>query len=83
MKLLRRDGRTLSLFEVFEKIRHALNLSEIAKVMDLPLSTCHGLLGTLLERGYMYSLSQKISLYPTRKILQLAKNILARDPVIA
>ncbi len=83
MKLVRTAERTFGLFEVFEKIRQALNLSEIAKAMGLPLSTCHGLVGTLLERGYMYSLSQKKSLYPTRKILHLAENIVAHDPVIA
>ena len=83
MTLVRTAERTLSLFEVFEKVRQALNLAEIAKAMDLPLSTCRNLVGTLLERGYMYSLSQKKPLYPSREILHIVENIVAHDAAIA
>jgi DNA-binding IclR family transcriptional regulator len=48
-------------------------------LIDVPLSSCHGLIKTLLDRGYLYALSRRRGFYPTRKLLTLAETIAAKD----
>ena len=48
--------RTLDIFEAFAEAKRPLSLSEIARMIDSPVSSCHGLLRTLQKSGYMYAL---------------------------
>lgn len=55
-------------------------LRELAECCSIPVSTCHSLVHTLLNRGYLYQASRRKDLYPTRRILDLAATIVAHDP---
>ncbi len=57
-------------------------LSELAEQADVPVSSCHGLVQTLFERGYLYSATRRKEIYPTRRLLDVAQNIVAHDPFL-
>ena len=79
---VRAADRTLSIFEAFEATGRPLALSEIARAVGVPVSSCHALVGTLLERGYLYSTPRRRELYPTKRLFELARSIIARDPLL-
>lgn len=74
-------GRTLDVFEAFQVAKRPLSLSELARMIDVPVSSCHGLVHTLRALGYLYSLERQRTVYPTRKILDVAETIAAHDPI--
>lgn len=74
--------RTLSLFELFGSQLKSLSLSEISRLLDVPQSSCHGLISTLQDAGYLYSLSGRRKVYPTKRLLDLARVISRHDPVL-
>ena len=74
-------GRTLDLFEVFAGEGRPLRLSELAGLLKAPVSSCHQLLRTLENRGYIYGPQAK-SYYPTRRMLRNAESIALHDPVL-
>jgi len=75
----RSASRALSVFETFGVEGRPLLLSELASLIDVPLSSCHGLVKTLLDRGYLYTLSRRRGFYPTPKLYTLARTIAAKD----
>jgi len=58
-----------------------LNLSDLADLIDIPLSTCHGLVKTLQDLGYLFSVGGSRRLYPTKKLFVVAEMISRRDPI--
>lgn len=74
--------RTLNLFEAFESSRKPLVLSELAQRMNVPLSSCHGLVQTLVVRGYLYAVSRRKDFYPTRRLFDLAQEVVRHDPFL-
>lgn len=74
--------RTLAIFEAFEVLKRAATLRELAEACDIPVSTCHSLVHTLINHQYLYQTSRRKDLYPTRRILDLAANIVAHDPFL-
>lgn len=75
-------GRTIDLFEVFARVRSPISLSELAHQIGSPLSSTHGLVKTLRDRGYVYSLDERKLIYPTRRLLAIATLIAEHDPVV-
>lgn len=75
-------GRTVDLFEVFAKARSPLTLSEIARALNAPQSSCFNLVRALESRGYLYSVGGNKRIYPTRKLLEMADAISGYEPVI-
>jgi len=80
---VRSADRTLAIFEAFEQAQGSLTLGELAEMCDTPLSTCHSLVQTLLKRGYLYSIGKRKALYPTGRLLKLARNVATHDPFIS
>lgn len=80
---VRSADRTLAIFEAFEAAAAQLQLGDIAATCEMPLSTCHALVQTLIKRGYLYSMGRRKELYPTVKLLRLAQNIAAHDPFLS
>jgi IclR family acetate operon transcriptional repressor len=78
----RSADRTLAILEAFEDRKRSLTLRELAECCDIPVSTCHSLVHTLLNRSYLYQTSRRKDLYPTRRILDLAATIVAHDPFL-
>jgi len=74
-------ARTFDLFETFAKVQAPLPLSELARQMKMPVSTCFNLVRTFESRGFLYSLGARRGLYPTKRMLQLATTIAQYDPI--
>lgn len=74
-------ARTLDLFEAFGVAQEPLTLSELASELQIPVSSCFALVRTLEDRGYIYMLAARKDMYPTRRMLSVAKRIAAGDPV--
>ncbi len=75
-------GRTVELFETFSRARTPLTLSEIARALNAPQSSCFNLIRALEGRGYLYSVGGNKRVYPTRKLFDLADGIASYEPVI-
>jgi DNA-binding IclR family transcriptional regulator len=73
--------RTLDLFELFAREQRPLNLSQIAQLLAIPVSSAHGLIKTLQARGYLFELSRREGYYPSRRLPSLAEAIAAATPV--
>jgi DNA-binding IclR family transcriptional regulator len=73
--------RAVRVFEAFAAVGAPKSLSEIAELLETPLSTCHGLLRSLRDGGYLYVNGRTRQYYPTRRLLQVAETIAANDPV--
>lgn len=76
-------GRTLDLFETFAKAQTPLSLSELARALKAPPSSCFNLIRALQARGYLYSVQPRRQLYPTRRLFEVASAIIAGEPWIA
>lgn len=74
--------RALDVFEAFDKVRKPLSLTDLADMTGVPKSSCHAIVGTLIARGYLYSLVRPRSLYPTRRLFDLARSIHEKDPFV-
>jgi IclR family acetate operon transcriptional repressor len=74
--------RVLDILEAFEKAQKPLSLTDIAELTGMPKSTCHGIVGTLTARGYLYSLTRPRALYPTRRFFDLARTVHEKDPFV-
>lgn len=75
--------RTLNLFEVFARTQRPLTLSEMARELEVAPSSCFELIKTLRERGYLYGVGERRTLYPTRRMLDQTTAIAAREPHVA
>jgi DNA-binding IclR family transcriptional regulator len=67
--------RTLDLIELYAHEQCALTLSQISEKLVIPPSSTHGLVQTMLERGYLYELSRREGYYPTKKLERSTKLI--------
>jgi DNA-binding IclR family transcriptional regulator len=76
-------GRTLDLFETFAKAQAPLSLSELARALSAPPSSCFNLVRALQARGYLCSVQPKRQLYPTRRLFEVARAIVAGEPWMA
>jgi DNA-binding IclR family transcriptional regulator len=74
--------RTLDLLELFGQEKRPLALSDIARLLRIPVSSCHDVLQTMLARGYLYELAPRAGYYPTQRLLTLGKEIGENDPVL-
>lgn len=74
--------RTLDFLELFAEQKRPLSLSEIARLLGIPASSCHDVLQALLERGYFYELSPRGGYYPTLRMYEVARTIAEHDPVV-
>ncbi len=75
-------ARTLDIFEIFGAAQKPLSLSEIARTIRAPVSSCHMLLRTLLDCGYLYSFGRRKLYYPTRRLYDVACGIAEHDALI-
>jgi IclR family acetate operon transcriptional repressor len=74
--------RVLDVLNLFAEVRQPLIYSEIARRMDIPLSSCHGLLKTMVAKGYLYAPGVQAGYYPTQRLLHIAQAICREDPLI-
>lgn len=74
--------RVLDIFEAFDRAGRPLSLTDLAELTHIPKSSCHAIVGTLVARGYLYSLTRPRALYPTRRFFDLARSIHDKDPFV-
>lgn len=80
--MVKTAARTLDVFEAFAAARRPLTLSELARAIGAPVASCFGIVRTLEERGYLYSVRARRGLYPTKRLLEQARVITAHDPLL-
>jgi DNA-binding IclR family transcriptional regulator len=74
--------RTFDLLELFAHEKRPLSLSEIARLLVIPVSSCHDVLQAMQARGYIYELAPRAGYYPTLRLQRLGKEIGDHDPVM-
>jgi IclR family acetate operon transcriptional repressor len=74
-------GRTLDLFEAFAREGKPLSLSQLARAIGAPVSSCFGIVRTLEARGYLYEVKARGGFYPTKLLFEQARAIASRDPL--
>jgi DNA-binding IclR family transcriptional regulator len=75
-------GRTLDLFEAFAREQKPLSLSQLARAIDMPVSSCFGIVRTLEARGYLYEVKARGGFYPTKLLFEHARAIASHDPLV-
>jgi len=76
-------GRTLDIFEAFAKSStKPMSLTDLAQLIDSPMSSAHALIRTLRARGYVYLLEGRKLIYPTKRLLTIAQLICKNDPIV-
>jgi DNA-binding IclR family transcriptional regulator len=74
--------RLLDIFALFATERRPLSVSEMARLLEIPVSTCHGLVKALEARGYMAEAQRLRAYYPTKLLLRQATEISSFDPTL-
>ena len=74
--------RVLAILEMFERERRPLSLKELSEYCQIPLSTCHSLVRTLLKHSYLYNTGRRKDLYPTRKLYDIGVAIVTNDLIL-
>lgn len=74
--------RVLDIFEAFHKTQKPLSLTDLAEITGIPKSSCHAIVGTLVARGFLYTLARPRALYPTRRLFDVAREIHEHDPFV-
>lgn len=74
--------RVIDIFEVFRQGQRPLSLTDLAAAARMPKSSCHAIVGTLIARGYLYTLDRPRALYPTQRLLDVAHDLVAGDPFL-
>ena len=74
--------RMLDVIELFALERRPLSLSEMAARLEMPASSTHALINTLLGRGYLYQISRRLGYFPTRKLKQMSDAIAGAAPLL-
>jgi DNA-binding IclR family transcriptional regulator len=73
--------RTLDFLELFVEQKRPLSLSDISRLLSVPVSSCHDVLQALQERGFIYEVSPRGGYYPTLRMYEAGKVIAENDPV--
>ncbi len=74
--------RTLDFLELFAAQKRPLSLSDISRLLSIPVSSCHDVLQALQERGFIYEVSPRGGYYPTLRMYEAGKVIAENDPVL-
>ncbi len=78
---VRTADRTLDIFESFARRQSPITVSDLARELSLPTSTCFALVRTLVDRGFLYYLRPRGAFYPTRRLSMVADAIAHHDPI--
>lgn len=76
-------NRTLDVFELFAAEKRPLSLSELMKLLEIPVSSCFDVVRALERRGFLYELRPRGGYYPTRRLHALGRVLLDNDPFLA
>jgi DNA-binding IclR family transcriptional regulator len=74
--------RTLDFLELFVEQKRPLSLSDISRLLNIPVSSCHDVLQALQDRGFIYEVSPRGGYYPTLRMYEAGKVIAENDPLL-
>ena len=74
--------RTLDFIELFATHKRPLTLSDISRLLSIPVSSCYDVLQALEQRGFIYEVMSRGGYYPTARLFDLGKMIMENDPVV-
>lgn len=74
--------RVIEIMEIYAREGRSLTLTELARLLGAPVSSCLGLIRTLASLGYLYDTGRRQGYYPTGRLLAIAQRIAANDPVL-
>jgi DNA-binding IclR family transcriptional regulator len=74
--------RTLDFLELFAEQKRPLSLSDISRLLNIPVSSCHDVLQALQERGFIYEVAPRGGYYPTLRMFETGKVIAENDPIL-
>lgn len=74
--------RVIEIMEIYAREGRSLTLTELARLLGAPMSSCLGLIRTLASLGYLYETGRRQGYYPTGRLLAIAQRIAANDPVL-
>jgi DNA-binding IclR family transcriptional regulator len=81
--LVKQAANVLDLMEFFARRKTPATLSEISQEFGWPRSSTFNIVGTLVERGFLYEPVPRDGYYPTPRWLVLAQEIAAAEPLPA
>ena len=79
--IVKQAANVLDILEFFARIRRPATLSEIAQEFAWPRSSTFNMVGTLVERGFLYEPRPRSGYYPTPRWLVLARGIGEAEPL--
>ena len=79
--LVKQAANVLDLMEFFARRKTPATLSEISQEFGWPRSSTFNIVGTLVERGFLYEPVPRDGYYPTPRWLVLAQEIAAAEPL--
>ena len=74
--------RVFAILEMFERERRPLSLKDLSEYCQIPTSTCHSLVHSMLNRSYLYQTGRRKDLYPTRRLFDIGSRIVANDMIL-
>lgn len=74
--------RIIEIIEIFATEARPLALSELARLLDAPVSSSLALVRTLVRLGYLYETARRQGYYPTGRLLAMAQRIARADPIL-
>jgi DNA-binding IclR family transcriptional regulator len=74
--------RTLDVFEMFATEKRRLSLTDMKRLLGIPISSCYDVIHTLEARGYVYATAPRAGYYPTRRLYNICDVIVAHDSLL-
>ncbi|MFM1988136.1 MAG: hypothetical protein RJA99_1093 [Pseudomonadota bacterium] len=78
---VKQAAQVLDLLELFARLGRPAALAEIAQQFGWPRSSTFKLLGTLVEKGFLYEPRARGGYYPTPRWLELAQAVSGAQPI--
>jgi IclR family transcriptional regulator, acetate operon repressor len=79
--IVKQAANVLDILEFFARIKRPATLTEIAQEFGWPRSSTFNMVGTLVERGFLYEPRPRTGYYPTPRWLTLSRQISEAEPL--
>jgi len=80
--LVKSAARTLDILELIVEFPEGLTLTDISQALDIPLSSMHALVETLVERGYLARDSNTLRYMTGSRFIKLAAAFATNDDLV-
>jgi DNA-binding IclR family transcriptional regulator len=76
---IRQVDNAFDLIELFARQKTPMTLSQLSRALAMPKSSTFNLIDTLLARGLLYEINSRAGYYPTRRMFDLARDMMEGD----